>query len=281
MTADAKVGLLLGLFFIVIIAFLVNGLPNFIHQEKPLPPDAAIKTPTAPDIVLDNRVPEAVYRLNPNATPRRQSTPPQEEIVLDKTPAQPAQIEITPLSDSPSDAQTAKVTDSPAQIQNPALDAPKPTLKSSAKSLTHIVQPGENLAVIAQKYYKDEGNRRAVVQKLYEANSSVLKSPSEVWVGDKLIIPPLEQLLAAPDAVVNAPNPTESLLDKFSGIFEKAGNQRTPSFSEYVVQKDDNLWSIAKDKLGDGNRYKEIARLNKIKDVDNVPCGVRLKIPAQ
>jgi hypothetical protein len=33
MTADAKVGLLLGLFFIVIIAFLVNGLPNFIHEK--------------------------------------------------------------------------------------------------------------------------------------------------------------------------------------------------------------------------------------------------------
>jgi hypothetical protein len=38
MTADAKVGLLLGLFFIVIIAFLVNGLPNFIQEENTSPP---------------------------------------------------------------------------------------------------------------------------------------------------------------------------------------------------------------------------------------------------
>lgn len=281
MTADAKVGLLLGLFFIVIIAFLVNGLPNFIHQEKPLPPDAAIKTPTAPDIVLDNRVPEAVYRLNPNKTPRRHSQPPQEEIVLDKTPTQPAQIKISPLPHSPSDVEIAKVTDPPVKIQNSALDAAKPASKLVAKSITHIVQSGENLAVIAQKYYKEEGNRRVVIQKLYETNSSVLKSPSEVWVGDKLIIPPLEQLLATSDAVVEAPNPTQTLLDKFSDIFEKAGNQRTLSFSEYVVQKDDSLWSIAKEKLGDGNRYKEIARLNKIKDADNVPCGVRLKIPAR
>ena len=49
MTADAKVGLLLGLFFIVIIAFLVNGLPNFIQKENTSPPNAAIVTP--PDVI--------------------------------------------------------------------------------------------------------------------------------------------------------------------------------------------------------------------------------------
>jgi hypothetical protein len=29
MTSDAKVGLLLGLFFIFVIAFIINGLPRF------------------------------------------------------------------------------------------------------------------------------------------------------------------------------------------------------------------------------------------------------------
>jgi hypothetical protein len=34
MTADAKVGLLLGLVFIVLIAFLINGLPGFLNPEQ-------------------------------------------------------------------------------------------------------------------------------------------------------------------------------------------------------------------------------------------------------
>ena len=54
MTADAKVGLLLGLFFIVIIAFLVNGLPNFIQKEHTSPSNVSIITKTGQDIVLDN-----------------------------------------------------------------------------------------------------------------------------------------------------------------------------------------------------------------------------------
>ncbi len=32
MTSDAKIGLLLGLFFIFIIAFIINGLPNFRNE---------------------------------------------------------------------------------------------------------------------------------------------------------------------------------------------------------------------------------------------------------
>ena len=34
MTTDAKVGLLLGLVFIVIIAFLINGLPDFLKASE-------------------------------------------------------------------------------------------------------------------------------------------------------------------------------------------------------------------------------------------------------
>ena len=33
MTTDAKIGLLLGLVFIVIIAFVINGLPSFSHKS--------------------------------------------------------------------------------------------------------------------------------------------------------------------------------------------------------------------------------------------------------
>ncbi len=57
MTADAKVGLLLGLAFIVIIAFLINGLPDFWDGSR-------AKTGVAVDINNRvNRVNRTVNRL--------------------------------------------------------------------------------------------------------------------------------------------------------------------------------------------------------------------------
>lgn len=51
--------------------------------------------------------------------------------------------------------------------------------------------------------------------------------------------------------------------------------------STYVVQKNDNLWNIAKAKLGSGTRYKEIFEANrdKIKDPSKIQIGQELRIP--
>ncbi|MCQ6250924.1 N-acetylmuramoyl-L-alanine amidase [Streptomyces malaysiensis] len=47
----------------------------------------------------------------------------------------------------------------------------------------------------------------------------------------------------------------------------------------YTVGKGDTLWSIAASKLGDGSRYKEIAKLNGLKDADQIVPGQKLKLP--
>lgn len=51
--------------------------------------------------------------------------------------------------------------------------------------------------------------------------------------------------------------------------------------STYVVQKNDNLWNIAKAKLGSGTRYKEIFEANrdKIQDPSKIQVGQELRIP--
>jgi nucleoid-associated protein YgaU len=298
MTADAKVGLLLGLFFIVIIAFLVNGLPNFIRQENPTLPDAAIKTPTADDMVLD-RLPEVVHRLNPVNT-RPENPQPAEPIVLDTTQDTP-QVQIPALPQTDQDTQQLDVAQGPVVIQSSDLNqspAPVQTTRATRTAATHTptksheVKSGESLPVIAKQYYGDEqGNRRIVIQKLYEANNSILKSPDRVCVGDKLVIPPLDQLLnssVAPVKTVKATpisdtttNPAKKMLESFPDVFKKLTEKDTKTLPEYVIKEGESLWSIAQQQLGDGNRYKEIAKLNKIKNPNTVPSGVRIKIPAQ
>jgi nucleoid-associated protein YgaU len=51
----------------------------------------------------------------------------------------------------------------------------------------------------------------------------------------------------------------------------------------YTVKDGDSLWEIAANQLGDGNRYKEILKLNPDVSADgrNLAIGTKLKIPAR
>jgi nucleoid-associated protein YgaU len=50
----------------------------------------------------------------------------------------------------------------------------------------------------------------------------------------------------------------------------------------YTIKSGDSLWSIAQNQLGDGNRFKEILKLNpKISAKSNLTIGTKLKIPAK
>jgi hypothetical protein len=47
----------------------------------------------------------------------------------------------------------------------------------------------------------------------------------------------------------------------------------------YTVSRGDTLWSIAASKLGDGNRWREIAQANGLKDPDDISVGQKLTLP--
>ena len=63
-------------------------------------------------------------------------------------------------------------------------------------------------------------------------------------------------------------------------VLVEQGQQRqekTPA-ATYTVQKGDCLWSIAKKQLGDGSKYKEIAKKNGISDPNRIYPGQVLKL---
>lgn len=62
-------------------------------------------------------------------------------------------------------------------------------------------------------------------------------------------------------------------------VEQKRANE-TPKPKTYIMKSKDNLWKIAKEILGDGNRCWEIQKLNGIKDSElrKLPIGKVIKL---
>jgi nucleoid-associated protein YgaU len=267
MTSDAKIGLLLGLAFIVIIAFLINGLPNFF---KPSVAEEIIKTPITgfknDSASLSDQADKVVKAINDmeKLQQQRQTEP---------AAGNYTDVRFTtalPVKTGP----TAK-----KQRPNPPTAAGKGRVKS------YVVGPGDNLAVIATKVYGPEkGNKTAAVNKIFQVNRAILRSPDQLAVGQKLVIPSL--------APADRRQPTKKLIPA-AGVFEKvkkfAGKNLASLKSaipksksaEYVVKSGDSLWQIADRFLGNPARYHEIVELNRdiIYDAEDIAVGMRLRLP--
>ncbi len=158
MTADAKIGLLLGLTFIVIIAFLVNGLPNFFRTKE---------TPSA----LDTSIPE-----------------PQPNIVI---PA-PADYAMR-LADAPPLRQVEAPTGATSfEIPSAARQTPSTSTTPSPRITRYKVKKGECVARIAAKVYGPEiGIKSTTIAAIVKANK--LPAPDVIQIGQILEMPDLSR----------------------------------------------------------------------------------------
>jgi len=287
MTSDAKIGLLLGLVFIFIIAFIINGLPRFRSNtnNNELTTNMVNSQNDSMGIAAKERKAQEVFnraervkRKRVGKVPSRSKDeggirfkmplPEGTSVVKDESVLEAANDKVRPAAPASNTNEKTKVNQ-----HSPV----KPSLPK-----TYVVSEGDNLAVIAQKFYGPEaGNKKINVDRIFEANRKLLKSPDEVYEGQKLTIPLLRE---KPDGVFS-----ESLFDKVKSIGRRltsSETSKTPSVrqsKQYIVREGDSLWRIAAEQLGDGTRYKEISELNadKLEDEDDIPVGLRLKMPAR
>ena len=290
MTSDAKIGLLLALVFIFIIAFIVNGIPRFNSDKtsndltkKILDvrdtPAIGQRERLVNNQVLDNDIRyemplssssqglnEGVGQgsLRTDQTQQANLGQEQERIEVIGGPAVQQQEQAAQQVVKKDDAK-----ENILKIENTQAKAPR----------VYTVVDGDMLATIAKKVYGElEGNRRINVERIYAANGSIMRSPDEVFPGQKLVIPPLP--VGSASALETNP-----LLERAESIGAKhipAPQTKTGSANTYLVATDDNLWKIAANKLGNGNRYMEIYELNKdiLPNEHTVFEGMRLRLPA-
>ncbi len=290
MTSDAKIGLLLGLVFIFIIAFIINGVPSFskddnnnqlttnIVNSHNNPPGIATKERKVSRQLISRSRPIREQSL-PAALPAETGPEIRFEMPLPKDPAPAQQAtqgpEIT-LTAAPTPPSPPVPQDRDVKQARPARP-PSPTV--------YTVCEGDSLADIAAKFYgPQQGNRNVNVTKIFQANRKLLKSPDEIYPGQRLIVPSLSDSQPEQSGTENIFPAT--LFEKVKSIGQKrATPDRRPAVRSrvYVVREGDSLWQIAADKLGDGSRYNEIAKLNGdvIDDEDTLTVGMRLKMPAR
>lgn len=299
MTSDAKIGLLLGLVFIFIIAFIINGLPSF-HRDKDN------NELTTKMVGLQNSPPGIGARERKAQESLTPAEPAGNQTVAEEPPAPAGKEDVRAVVPLPTgnltvrdilDGRTADSLPSPAAEQvKPSVLGPVAEEKTdvskqdSAKTdwpKTYIVSEYDNLAVIAKKFYgEEEGNKKAIIARIFEANKNLLKSADEIFVGQKLTVPaPVTASLPVDNNKTTSIFPS-TVFEKVKSIGQKHLPIDTPKpkqSGEYVVREGDSLWRIATERLGDGNRYKEISEMNAdiLKDEDTLVVGMRLRVPAR
>jgi len=296
MTSDAKIGLLLGLVFIFIIAFAINGLPRFHSNSSELTTNM-VSSPDSLGIAGNERKVQEVF----NRTEQEKEDPIEEvqapieekENIRFKMPL-PSDITVaknTSIMEIPNEIEPAAPEPvepvRPVQIpeekeQKTVVKKPEPVKPALRKVYT--VGEGDTLAEIAKKFYgSEQGNKRVNVAKIFEANRQLLKAIDDIYVGQKLIIPPLGS--SEPDKDSSA-SFTSSIFEKIKSIGRKrplTDTKKENKVGQYIVREGDNLWRIAEKKLGDGSRYEEISKLNAniLKDEDDLIVGMLLLMPAR
>ena len=139
MTADAKIGLLLGLVFIVIIAFLINGLPNFFKSEE-----------TSEQLAFDVPTPAVTPNVLISSAFNNNNTAYGNGALRSSTPS--TEVDSTAI---------------PTIAAEDKADVPAEPVTVVSNGRTYTVKSGDSLAAIAKKHYGAEvGNRMAVIKEI-------------------------------------------------------------------------------------------------------------------
>ncbi len=301
MTSDAKIGLLLGLVFISIIAFVINGLPRFrsaTNGSEMTTNMVSSQNDTQPIGSRERQAPGLFdWTEQANEPTYEETQPPLEQkedvrfkIQLPNDISVAKDTSIMEIADEVESTIPEPVEPAPpVQISEEKIEekieakTPKPARPALPK--VYVVSEGDTLADIAKKFYgPEEGNKRANIAKIFEANRQLLKTVDDIYVGQKLTIPPL--VASQADKKETKSTIADSIFEKVKSIGIKHLSTRPDKEEQsvpYIVQEDDNLWRIAARQLGNGSRYREISKLNAsvLKDENDLTVGMLLRMPVR
>lgn len=284
MTRETKIGLLVGLAFIIVIGILLSD-----HMTSTIEPPLAALQLAGPNVrsglgqpASDNAPPVVV--VPPNVAPRQPVNIAGQDVASLNAAKTNTASNNHPVS--------TKNNDVPADLRQVAKNAGEDLVDVNASNTntttsdataavepvklvparTYKAQPGDSLTKIAAKMYgsSSKANRDAIIA----ANPTLKDNPNRIIVGRTYSIPPLNSAAPVKSAAV-AQAPAAAAPVPMKPVSE-------PQYT-YVVQPGDSLWSIAVDQLGNANTLAAIKELNKdvLKGSDRVRPNMKLRLPAK
>ncbi|TVR44072.1 MAG: LysM peptidoglycan-binding domain-containing protein [Planctomycetota bacterium] len=145
----------------------------------------------------------------------------------------------------------------PGESSRPTDRSPETAAPARRGPRTHVVVSGETYQSISSQYY---GTTRQW-QRIQAANNA---DQHALMPGMTLIIPELDD----EPSVAARPSPRE-----------QAPVAAPSAARTYVVQRGDSYYTIARDQLGNAQRYRELAELNGIDPYD-LQVGMTIRLPA-
>ncbi len=149
---------------------------------------------------------------------------------------------------------------------------------SSENKDLYVVKAGDTLWTIAEARYKD-GYKWVEIAK---ANN--LSNPNSIEEGNRLTLPEVgaKVVIEAPKISITIAHSTstpQAPTQKPQSTNDVKTNQEKISSKSYTVVAGDNLWDIAVRAYGDGYRWVDIAKENKLANPDLIHPGNKFTIP--
>jgi nucleoid-associated protein YgaU len=143
--------------------------------------------------------------------------------------------------------------------------------RASTGGKQYTAEAGDSVSKMASKLMG--GNTKTNREALIAANATLKQNPNNVIVGKVYTIPVGKPAAPAPTVADSTPRPTPPAA---------APPSSSPQYW-YTVKDNDSLWRIAAEQLGDGNAWTAIKDLNRdvLKGRDEVHPNMRLRLPAK
>lgn len=272
MTSDAKIGLLLGLVFIFVIAFIINGLPNLKPQQA---------TRADVPVVVDFPNQDNIGVTGPVQAQAERDWNPLADLPQEPAPMVQTAIEQQPspvVAQTPSpEPQVANSQDVRYETYLPGADAVSPRTESPQPSTDDPLARIENLL---RRFTPQQGQVTAT------ANMDVPTAPEQPAAVDRQPVAQTQQPRTDVRPVETTARTAEQPKPSTTSPAKPAQAARPVVGRIYTVGEGESLSTVAKNVYGteEGNRYVNINRIyeaNKdiLKSVNEVVAGQKLIIP--
>lgn len=309
MTRETKIGLLVGLAFIIVVAILLTDHTTMITDPRPAalgdagsnvresvtPPGnpGQAEVPRAPiPTRVDLNPPESVrppvriVEVGPGSGPPIAvgNNPPSPTGGYNGSGALPPIEGMPPIKPVKSGRGVIDlVAEHPDELMQGGNGSPgrtpvKPATLPVTPPKTYVAEAGDSVSRIASKTMAG-GNSKANREALVKANPSLQTEANTVQIGKTYVIPSAGA--TAQVAEMPKPNTPPAGAPPVAPGPTFTSPPTVPNTVWYTVKEKDNLWRIADRELGNGNLWSQIRDLNKdvLKGDETVRPQMRIRLP--